>query len=50
MVRKRVENQTAYIANNALHMQMTLILPNIDALWENFEDVTVLSDRQQLQL
>lgn len=50
MVRKRVENQSAYIANNALHMQMTLILPNIDTLRENFEDVTVLADREQLQL
>jgi hypothetical protein len=49
-VRNRVENQAAYIANNALHMQITLVLPNIDTLRENVEQVAILSDREQLRL
>lgn len=46
IVRKRVENQTRYFANNALNMQITLVLPSLDELAENMEDVKDVDRRQ----
>lgn len=44
ILRKWTENQSRYFANNALNMQIDVILPQIWALAENFEDIQDIDD------
>ncbi|MBP7847684.1 hypothetical protein KA013_00470 [Patescibacteria group bacterium] len=44
IVRKRVENQTRYFANNALHMHIDIMFPDISELGKNIDKLKDVSD------